>query len=193
MLPLNHGAVLRRESGRVRYQPADRLWLAALSQLIPRRRWTEVFAVTAATLLAWHRRLAARKCDHASRGRPGRHRGSGQEPRAPRCDGTIRSEGIAVCRANWSSPATRSPPPRCGRSCNAAGIDPAPGRTGPAWKQFLNAQARILAVDFLHVDTVLVRRIYALIVTEHAPAASISPASPRTRTAHGRHKQPVAS
>jgi putative transposase len=28
-------AVLRRQIGRVRYQPADRLWLAALSRLIP--------------------------------------------------------------------------------------------------------------------------------------------------------------
>jgi len=49
-----------------------------------------------------------------------------------------------------------------------AGIGPAPRRTGPTWKQFLNAQARgILAVDFVHVDTVLLRRIYALIVIEH--------------------------
>ena len=42
-----------------------------------------------------------------------------------------------------------------------ASIDPAPRRTGPTWKQFLTAQARgILAVDFVHVDTVLLRRIY---------------------------------
>ena len=36
-LVLRH-AVLRRQIGRVRYQPSDRLWLAALSRLIPRRR-----------------------------------------------------------------------------------------------------------------------------------------------------------
>jgi len=49
-----------------------------------------------------------------------------------------------------------------------AGIDPAPRRTGPTWKQFLTAQARgILAADFVHVDTVLLRRLYALVVIEH--------------------------
>jgi putative transposase len=49
-----------------------------------------------------------------------------------------------------------------------AGMDPAPRRTGPVWKRFLTAQARgILAADFIHVDTVLLRRIYALIVIEH--------------------------
>jgi len=61
LLVLRHeNAVLRRQVSRVLYQPADRLWLAALSKLIPRRRWGEVFAVTPATLLAWHRRLVSR-------------------------------------------------------------------------------------------------------------------------------------
>src|ERR1039458_8804428 len=73
LLVLRHeNAVLPRHTGRVRYQPADRLWLAALSRLIPRRRWREVFAVTPATLLAWHRRLVTRKWDYISRRRPGR-------------------------------------------------------------------------------------------------------------------------
>jgi putative transposase len=49
-----------------------------------------------------------------------------------------------------------------------AGIDPAPRRSGPSWRQFLTAQAKaVLAVDFVHVDTVLLRRIYALIAVEH--------------------------
>src|SRR5450755_3773443 len=73
LLVLRHqNAVLRRQTGRVRYQPAGRLWLSALSRLIPRRRWAEVFAVTPGTLLAWHRRLAARKWDYTNRRRPGR-------------------------------------------------------------------------------------------------------------------------
>src|SRR5712692_7671824 len=73
LLVLRHeNVVLRRQVSRVRYQPADRLWLAALSRLIPRRRWGAVFAVTPATLLAWHRRLIARKWDYTSRRRPGR-------------------------------------------------------------------------------------------------------------------------
>jgi len=42
----------------------------------------------------------------------------------------------------------------------AAGIDPAPRRTGPTWKRFLAAQARtVIATDFLSVDTVLLRRV----------------------------------
>jgi putative transposase len=49
-----------------------------------------------------------------------------------------------------------------------AGIDPAPRRAGPTWRQFLHAQAAgIVAVDFLHVDTVLLRRLYVLVFIEH--------------------------
>ena len=56
----------------------------------------------------------------------------------------------------------------------SVGIDPAPRRTGPTWKQFLAAQAEhIVAIDFLHVDTINLTRIYALVMLEH-----------RTRRAH---------
>ena len=45
---------------------------------------------------------------------------------------------------------------------------PAPRRSGPTWQQFLAAQAAgILAVDFLHVDTVLLKRLYVLVFIEH--------------------------
>lgn len=49
-----------------------------------------------------------------------------------------------------------------------AGPGPAPRRTGPTWRQLLTKQARgIIAADFVHVDTILLRRIYALIIIEH--------------------------
>jgi len=73
LLVLRHeNAVLRRHAGRVRYEPADRAWFAALARLVPRRRWTDIFAVTPATLLAWHRKLAGNKYDTSERRKPGR-------------------------------------------------------------------------------------------------------------------------
>lgn len=170
LLVLRHeNAVLRRQAGRVRYEPGDRLWLAALSRLVPRRRWGEVFPVTPATLLAWHRRLVARKWDYASRRRPGR----------PATAAAIRKLVIHIATENptWGHRRVQGELVRLGHPIAAstvwqilhdAGIGPAPRRSGPTWKQFLTAQARsIIAVDFVHVDTVLLRRVYALIVIEH--------------------------
>ena len=52
LLALRHeNAVPRRHAGRIWYEPADRVWFAALARLLPRRRWTEIFPVTPATLL----------------------------------------------------------------------------------------------------------------------------------------------
>ena len=170
LLVLRHeNSVLRRQIGRVRYEPGDRLLLAALSRLVPRRRWGEVFVVTPATLLAWHRRLVARKWDYTSRRRPGR----------PSTAAAIRKLVIRMATENptWGHRRVQGELVRLGHPIAAstvwqilhdAGIGPAPRRAGPTWKQFLTAQARgILAVDFVHVDTVLLRRIYALIVIEH--------------------------
>jgi hypothetical protein len=56
VLALRHeNVMLRRQVVRVRYEPADRAWFAALSSLIPRTRRTEVFPVTSATLRVGHR------------------------------------------------------------------------------------------------------------------------------------------
>ena len=158
-----------RHAGKVRYEPADRVWFAALARLLPRRRWTEIFPVTPATLLAWHRRLAARKYDTSNGRKPGR------PPTVPgiarlavrlakenplwghrRIHGELAKLGVTVA------------PSTVWEILRAAGIDPAPRRAGPTWRQFLHAQAAgILAVDFLHVDTVLLSRLYVLVFIEH--------------------------
>ena len=51
----------------------------------------------------------------------------------------------------------------------AAGLRPTPRRASrsPTWQQVLRAQARgLLACDFFHVDTVLLRRLYVFFVIE---------------------------
>ena len=170
LLVLRHeNTVLRRHVGRVRYEPADRAWLAALARLIPRRRWSEVFPVTPATLLAWHRKLAAKRYDTSKRRKPGRPptirsiarlavRLAKENPLCGyrRIHGELTKLGVTVA------------PSTVWQILHAAGIDPAPRRTGLTWRQFLHAQAAgILAVDFLHVDTVLLKRIYVLVFIEH--------------------------
>jgi putative transposase len=170
LLALRHeNAVLRRHTGRIRYEPADQVWFTALAQLIPRRGWAEVFPVTPATLLAWHRRLAARKYDTSRRRKPGR-------PPA------IRSIARLVIRLGKENPlwgyrrihgeltklGGTITPSTVYEILRAAGIGPAPRRSGPTWRQFLRAPAAgILAVDFLQVDTVLLKRLHILVFIEH--------------------------
>ena len=158
LLVLSHeNAVLRRHTGRVRYEPAGRAWFTALTRFIPRRRWAGVFPVTPATLLAWHRRLAARRYDTSSRRPPGR-------------PATVRSIARLAVRLAKENPlwgyrrihgeltklGVMVAPSTVYEILRSSGIDPAPRRDGPTWRQFLHAQAAgILAVDFLHVDTIL--------------------------------------
>ncbi|MFF1569318.1 integrase core domain-containing protein [Streptomyces sp. NPDC058293] len=172
LLVLRHeNAVLRRQlTGPVRYEPADRLWFAALSSLIPRRRWAQVFPVTPGTLLAWHRRLVARKWDYSRcRSRPGR-------------PPTANAVKELVLRLAWENPRwgcrrVQGELARLGHPVGAstvwqilaaAGIGPAPRCSGPTWRQFLTVQADgIIACDFLHIDLVDLRRVYALVFIEH--------------------------
>ena len=138
LLVLRHeNAVLRRRAGRVRYEPADRVWFAALARLLPRRRWAEVFPVRPATLLAWQRRLAAGKYDASNSRKPGR------PPAVPgiarlvvhlakenplwghrRIHGELAKLGVMVA------------PSTVWEVLRAAGIDPAPRRAGPTGRQF---------------------------------------------------------
>jgi putative transposase len=46
LVPRHENAVLRRHVGRVRYEPGDRGWFAALARFLPRGRWTGIFPVT---------------------------------------------------------------------------------------------------------------------------------------------------
>ncbi len=170
LLVLRHeNAVLRRNAGRVRHEPGDRAWFTALTRFIPRRRWAEVFPVMPATLLAWHRRLAARKYDTSRRRQPGR----------PATARSIARLTLRLAHENplWGYRRIHGELAKLGLTIaastiyeilRAAGIDPAPRRDGPTWRQSLHAQAAgILAADFLHVDTVALTRLYVLVFIEH--------------------------
>jgi putative transposase len=125
--------------------------------------------MTPATLLAWHRRLAAGKYGTSKRRTPGR---------PPAVPGIAR---LAVRRAKENplgghrrthgelmKPGVTVAPSTVWEILHAAGIDPAPRRAGPGWRQFLHGQAAgILAADFRHVDTVLLRRGHVLVFIEH--------------------------
>ena len=141
LLVLRHeNAVLRRNAGRVRYEPADRVWFAALAKLIPRRRWAGVFPVTPATLLAWRRRLAARKYDTSTRRRPGLLLRPGYRP------GAVAGEenplwGYRRIHGELTKLGVTAVPFTVYEILRAASIDPAPRRSGPTWRQFLHAKA----------------------------------------------------
>jgi putative transposase len=172
LLVLRHeNAVLRRQvKGRIRYEPVDRLWLAALSSLLPRHCWSSVFPITPGTLLTWHRRLIARKWDYTARRR--------RTGRPPTVAG-LKKLMLRLARGNprWGHRRIQGELARLGHRIapstvwtilHAAGIDPAPRHTGPSWRKFLTAQAEgIIAADFLHLDTITGRRLYALAFLEH--------------------------
>ena len=60
VLALRHQlGVLERQVGRPRWQPADRLLLAAISRALPRPAWRSLLP-SPETLLRWHRELVRR-------------------------------------------------------------------------------------------------------------------------------------
>src|SRR6266576_872296 len=113
LLVLRHeNAVLPRHIGRIRYEPADRAWLSALARLIPRRRWSEVFPVTPATLLAWHR-CPRRSTTRASDASPAGPRQSGASPALPSAwRGRTRCGDTAASTVSSPSSALRSRRPQ---------------------------------------------------------------------------------
>lgn len=169
ILVLRHQvSVLRRQVTRPDLTPADRVVLAALSRLIRRRAW-DTFFVTPATLLRWHRHLIRRRWTYPHK-RPGR----------PPTSNTIRALVLRLAAENSGWGYQRIAGELLGLGHDAspstvrnilikAGLNPAPRRGGPTWTQFLTAQAHgILSLDFLHIDTVLLTRIYVLFGIEHA-------------------------
>jgi putative transposase len=170
LLVLRHeNTVLRRQVKRMRYEPADRVWLTALSRLIPRHRWDEVFGVTPDTLLRWHRRLVAGRWTYPHRtasGRPPKpisiRRLVVTMARQNPGWGHRRIQGVLACLGHKIAYST------VWEILKKAGIDPVPNHGGQAWGEFLSAQAhRIIACDFMYVDTVFLRRLYVLLFIEH--------------------------
>src|SRR3954454_17495954 len=141
--------------------------LSALSRLLP-PPLSRLRLVSPRTLLRWHAQLVARRWTYPR-----------QQPGRPPTSQPIRSLRLRMARENptWGYRRIQGELIGLGhpvaastvwKILKAAGIDPAPQRSGPTWRQFLTAQAHaILALDFAHVDTVFLRRLYILVVVEH--------------------------
>jgi transposase InsO family protein len=175
ILSLRHQlAVLQRQldGQQIRFQPAERAWLAALLQPLPRPTLRSLrLLVRPDTILKWHRDMIARR--HAAASRPKR-RGR------PRTLRSIRALVLRLARENSSWGYRRVhgelltlgitvAPSTVWQILREAGLDPAPDRAATTWSAFLRSQAEaLLAADFIEAVTLTGARMYILAVIEHA-------------------------
>jgi putative transposase len=168
ILVLRHEVtVLRRHHPHPKLTWLDRAILSALNRLLP-PPLRRLRLVSPRALLRWHAQLVARRWTY-----PRRH------PGRPPVAEPVRALVLRMARENptWGYRRIQGELVGLGHQVAAstvwkilktAGIDPALQRSGPSWRQFLTAQAHtILAIDFAHVDTVFLRRLYILLVIEH--------------------------
>jgi len=159
--------ILRRNQPRPCLQPADRAWLATLSRLLARERWS-AFGVRPETLLRWHRRLVAGHWTYPQR----------QLDRPPIADELAALiVRMATDNSTWGYQRTRGEAAHLGHRVAAStiarvlkthGIKPAPRRTSATWRQFLHQQAAgIVACDFFSVDTISLRQLHVLFFIHH--------------------------
>jgi transposase len=159
-------AILRRQGNRPSLRPADRAVLAGLSRLVSKAGRGRFF-VQPETLLRWHRDLVRRRWTYrrARSGRPTLPAGTVQL--VLRLAKENPTWGYRRIQGELATMGIRLAPSSVWAILRRHGVEPSPRRSGPTWSEFLRAQATtMLACDFFHVDTVLLRRLYVLFFIE---------------------------